>query len=102
MEQWNFVPYPVLLPIQLVFVSVMVWIDVSFTLNAEISTAKNPGIGNFLIVFSAVYVMAMTVRYAIRMHRHPDQRWFGGTIPIVFHIVLASYLYTLGIYYVSA
>ena len=101
MEQWNFIPYSILLPIQLVFIAVMVWIDVSFSLNIGISTARNPDAGNFLISFSYVYVMAMVIRYTIRMYRRPDQRWFGGTIPIVFHIVLASYLYTLGSFYVS-
>lgn len=102
MEQWNLLPYPILLPIQLVFIAVMVWIDMSFTQNAGISTAKRPDIGNLLITFSAVYAMAMAIRYAVRMRRRPDQRWFGGTIPIVFHIVLASYLYALGSFYVNA
>jgi hypothetical protein len=101
MGQWNLLPYPILLPIQLVFIAVMVWIDISFTMNAGISTAKSPDIGNFLIAFSAVYVAAMVTRYAVRMRRRPDQRWFGGTIPIVFHIVLASYLYVLGSFYVT-
>ena len=102
MEQWNLLPYPILLPIQLVFIAVMVWIDMSFTLNAGISTATSPDIGYFLIAFSAIYAMAIAIRYAARMRRHPDQRWFGGTIPIVFHIVLASYLYALGNFYVTA
>jgi hypothetical protein len=30
------------------------------------------------------------------MRRRPAARWFGGTIPIVFHLVLATYLYALG------
>lgn len=102
MQQWNFIPYPFLLPIQLIFIAVMAWIDLSFSLNVGVSTVESPGTGNFIIVFSAVYVMAMVIRYAVRMRSHPVQRWFGGTIPIVFHIVLASYLYTLGSFYVSA
>jgi hypothetical protein len=100
MYQWNFIPYPILLPIQLVFIGVMVWFNVSFSQNVGISTIDSPGAGKFLIVFSAVYVLAMVIRYTIRMYRRPDQRWFGGTIPIVFHVVLASYLYTLGSFYV--
>ena len=55
--------------------------------------------GRFLIVFSGVYALAMAIRYVVRMSRQPDQRWFGGTIPIVFHFVLASYLYVLGSVY---
>jgi hypothetical protein len=102
MQQWNFIPYPILLPIQIVFIVVMVWIDMSFTSNTGVATAKNPNFGNFLINFSYLYALAMVIRYTIRMHRQPDQRWFGGTIPIVFHLVLASYLYTLGSFYVDA
>lgn len=40
----------------------------------------------------------MLIRYVIRMLRRPDQRWFGGTIPIFFHIVIASYLFVFSIY----
>ena len=101
MQQWNFIPYPILLPTQLVFIAVMVWIDMSFTLNIGISTTRDPDIGNLLIIFSAIYVMAMVIRYVLRMSRYPDQRWFGGTIPIVFHLVLASYLYALGNFYAT-
>ena len=101
MEQWNLVPYPILLPIQLVFITVMLWIDMSFTLNAGIATTVNVDVGNFLIAFSIVYAMSMVIRYAVRMRRRRDQRWFGGTIPIVFHIVLASYLYVLGDFFVA-
>lgn len=101
MAQWNYLPYPILLPIQLVFIVIMVWIDMSFTLNIGISTAQSADIGNILIAFSAVYALVMAIRYAVRMSRRPDQRWFGGTIPIIFHIVLASYLYALGSFYVT-
>jgi hypothetical protein len=101
MRQWNFIPYPVLLPIQIVFIAVMSWINMSFTLGEGISTSSSPGSGTFLIAFSVVYVLAMVIRYVLRMYRSPDQRWFGGTIPIVFHVVLASYLYALGSFYVT-
>jgi len=102
MAQWNLVPYPVLLPIQLVFIAVMLWIDLAFTRETGIPVAKNPGLGGFLIAFSAVYALAMPVRYVVRMYRRPDERWFGGTIPMVFHLVLASYLYVLGSFHAGA
>jgi hypothetical protein len=99
MAQWNLIPYRLLLPIQIVFIVVMVWIDIEFTRGAGIATADVPGFGRFLIVFSGAYALAMAIRYVVRMSRRPDQRWFGGTIPIVFHFVLASYLYVLGSVY---
>ena len=43
----------------------------------------------------------MAARYAVRMRRRPGQRWFGGAIPIVFHFVLAAYLYVLGSFHAS-
>lgn len=99
MWQWNLIPYPILLPIQLVFIVVMVWIDLAFSSASGIATANNEGAGQFLVAFSAAYALAMAIRYVVRMRRRPDQRWFGGTIPIVFHFVLASYLCTLGLFY---
>ncbi|MFO7543626.1 MAG: hypothetical protein R6W97_12585 [Thiobacillus sp.] len=101
MAQWNLVPYSILLPIQLVFIAVMLWIDLAFTSNSGIAVARHPEFGRFLLVFSAVYAGAMPIRYTLRMRRRPDQRWFGGTIPMVFHLVLASYLYTLGRFYAA-
>jgi hypothetical protein len=89
------------LPIQIVFIAIMTWINMSFSLSEGISIASSPGLGTFLIASSVVYVLTMLIRYVIRMHRSPDQRWFGGTIPIVFHVVLASYLYALGSFYVT-
>lgn len=99
MEQWNLIPYPILLPIQLAFIVIMIWIDMAFAMNFGISTEKNQGIGGVLIIFSVIYASVMVIRYVVSMSRRRSQRWFGGTIPIVFHFVLASYLYVLGSFY---
>jgi hypothetical protein len=42
----------------------------------------------------------MVVRYVARMARRPDQRWFGGTIPIFFHSVIAAFVWTFARYHV--
>ncbi|HTF90608.1 MAG TPA: hypothetical protein VK843_19475, partial [Planctomycetota bacterium] len=39
-----------------------------------------------------IYFGGMVVRYLLRMQLVPEARWFGGTIPIVFHCVLASFI----------
>ena len=57
--------------------------------------------GCLLIGFSAVYAGSMVVRYGVRMRRRPEERWFGGAIPIAFHLVLAAFLFTWGRYNVS-
>jgi hypothetical protein len=41
------------------------------------------------------------VRYIVRMWRRPDQRWLGGTIPIVFHSIVAAFLWIVGRYHLS-
>lgn len=40
---------------------------------------------------------AMGVPYTLRMTRRPAERWLGGAIPIVFHCVLAAFLFVLGV-----
>ncbi len=41
----------------------------------------------------------MVLRYVLTMALHSERRWLHGTIPIVFHWVLAGYLWTLGRYH---
>jgi hypothetical protein len=55
-----------------------------------------PELGQALVWASYAYLAAMAARYARRMLRRPDQRWFGGAIPIVFHCVLAAFVFVLG------
>ncbi len=95
MNEWNLMPYRLLLPIQLVFVSVMTAIAIG------VARGQGPHLsfGAFLIGLGVAYAGSMVVRYAVRMQRRPDQRWFGGAIPIVFHVVLAGYLLVWGSYH---
>jgi hypothetical protein len=98
MDEWNLIPYQLLLPIQLVFIAVIAAVIIDFAAGPWFFAEPNRRFGLVLIGFSAVYAGAMLVRYAVRMARRPAERWFGGTIPIVFHIVLAAFLFVWGIY----
>jgi hypothetical protein len=102
MEDWNLVPYRLLLPVQLVILVVMVWIDASFSADTGPPVGRTEAFGWFLVAFSAVYAGSMAVRYVVRMRRRPATRWFGGTVPMVFHLVLATYLYSLGSFHVGS
>lgn len=96
MREWNLVPYPVLLPIQLAFLAAMA------TIAATLDRVEpRPTLGHFLIALAILHSATMAVRYAVRMWRRPHDRWFGGAIPIVFHLVLAAFLLTWGSYHVS-
>jgi hypothetical protein len=97
MQEWNLVPYHVLLPIQVGLLLAMVAIAVTLGRVEPRAT-----FGRVLIALAVVYAAGMVVRYAVRMWRRPEARWFGGAIPIVFHLVLAAFLLTWGSYHVSA
>jgi hypothetical protein len=100
-EQWNLTPYRVLLPVQLAILALMAWIDADFARGSGFWAEPRAALGEGIIWFALVYAAAMLVRYVVRMHRRPEQRWFGGTIPIVFHWVLAGYLFVLGSFHAS-
>ena len=87
MDEWNLVPYRLLLPVQLALIPLMVAASVA---------DPRPRVAGALVGLALLYWGVMGARYAIRMVRKPDQRWFGGTIPIVFHCVLAAFVFVLG------
>jgi len=104
MEQWQsgLLPYPVLLFGQIVVLTLMIWISLDVTTGTGYFVdPRRPDVGRALVWFSCVYFGGMVLRYIIWMWRRPDQRWFGGTIPIIFHSFVAAFLYTFGRYHVN-
>ena len=95
-EQWHLMPYRLLLPAQLAILAVMGWLAQAFFRESGAVVDRSHGAGQLLLGLSCVYAGGMVVRYATRMARRPEERWFGGAIPIVFHLVLASHLFVLG------
>ena len=98
MNDWNLMPYRFLLPIQFAFLVTMTLVSVALFRGGSAEDAPALA-GRAAIAFAAVYAAAMVVRYAVRMSRRPGERWFGGTIPIVFHLVLAAFVFVLGGFY---
>jgi len=101
MQQWNLTPYRFLLPVQAVLLAVMAWIGHDLSRGRGVFADPAPAAGRTLLWFSYVYAGGMAARYAVRMARRPAERWFGGAIPIVFHVVLAAFLFTLGTFHAS-
>ena len=103
MAQWQsgLVPYPVLLSVQSVVVSLMIWISTDISRGAGYWIEPHPQLALVVLWWSYLYASAMTVRYIVRMKRRPDQRWLGGTIPIVFHTVVAAFQWTFAIYHLT-
>jgi len=97
LEQWEsgLLPYPVLLASQIMILAFQ------FEVSRELWTGRGPlvkprpALSTWVRRISVVYVLAMITRYVISMAVYPERRWFGDTIPIVFHLVLAAYLHTL-------
>jgi hypothetical protein len=101
MDRWNLMPYRLLLPTQLAFLAAMTWICVGLLADEGIVADPRRGFGLFAVGLSFVYAGSMAVRYVVRMRRRPAERWFGGAIPIVFHVVLAAFVFTYGVFHAS-
>jgi uncharacterized protein len=93
-------PYWMLLPVQLVMIVGMVWIVRDFARGRGLFIALKARTGMVLMVLGGIYAGSMVVRYVATMALHPELRWFTGTIPIWFHLVLATFIVTLGHYQV--
>jgi hypothetical protein len=101
MGQWQsgLVPYWFLLSAQAVVLGLMFWIAADVTRGSGYWVQPWPRLGRVVLAWSYLYAGAMAVRYVIRMAQRPDQRWFGGTIPIIFHVVLAIFQWTFARYH---
>jgi len=93
MGQWQsgLVPYPFLVSVQVVVLALMASISLDFTRGFGFWMDPHPRLGLVVLWWSYLYFGAMVVRYILRMSRRPDQRWLGGTIPIIFHCVVAFF-----------
>jgi hypothetical protein len=103
MEQWQsgLVPYRTLLFSQIVVLTLMSWCAADFYRGRGVFVDPKWEPAWILLALSYTYAGGMVVRYVIRMARYPDQRWLGGTIPIVFHTVVAAYLFVFGSFHAS-
>ncbi len=96
-EAWysGLVPYPALLAAQLAILACQVEISRELWVGAGPVSTTRPVFGRALAWFSLVYFPTMVARYLITSVGLPGGSRFGDTIPIVFHWILASYLWIL-------
>jgi hypothetical protein len=89
MSEWysGLVPYPVLLPIQVVMLAIMTKINVDLTRGRGSFAVPRSRLGRPLRWFAAIYFLSMVVRYVVTMTL---------LIPVVFHWVLAAYMFVWG------
>jgi hypothetical protein len=89
MEQWysGLIPYPVLLPIQVLILALQGKISVDLWRGGGWFARARPRGGAWLKRLAWLYLAVMIARFLLTS---------AGRIPIFFHWVLAVYLWTLG------
>jgi putative CocE/NonD family hydrolase len=97
-EEWfsGVVAYPALLGSQLVIVAVFLKVCFDFTRGDGFFARPRRRLGAVLLTVGSIYLGVMLIRYALRMTLYPAERWTGGSIPIFFHWVLASFVLVMG------
>lgn len=82
--------YPVLLAAQLLILAIFARVLYDFTSGRGWFVEPHPAFARGLYVFGLVYFTTMLARGIVSLH--PAAAWLGDPIPIVFHLVLASFL----------
>ena len=100
MSEWysGLMSYKYLLPCQIIIIVLFTKITMGVERNRGFWSKPNRRLGVWLRSFGVVYFAAMVLRYTLRMSWYPEERWLGGTIPIIFHCVLATYVVMVGVY----
>jgi len=103
MTEWysGMIPYPWLVLSQILIILLYAKVCSDFTRGQGYFVTPKARLGKGLIIFGALYLGAMVIRYAIRMSLQPEERWFGGSIPIIFHWVLSAFILLVGTYHWS-
>jgi len=96
-KEWysGLIPYPFLLPIQIVLIIFMTKVSWDNTKKAGYFFVTRPKTKKILVVISLVYFLIMFVRFMLSIALIPENRWFKDAIPIIFHWVLATYIFLL-------
>jgi len=92
MQAWysGLIPYPVLLPIQLVILAVQAKVTGDIARGSGWFATRRPLAGTVLRRVACLYALGMALRWVLTD---------GTRLPIVFHWVLASHLFVLGAYH---
>lgn len=98
MEEWysGLIPYPWLVVSQITIIVLYGKVCLDFFHGDGFFSRPHRKLGKGLLIFGSIYLGVMIFRYIFRMILHPEARWFGGTIPIFLHWVLATFLLLVG------
>ena len=98
-EHWQsgLLPYPVLLAAQILILMFMSLVTYDTFRQDGLWHVRKNKTKRILRRVAYLYMATMALRYVLTMTLIPELRWFGHTIPIAFHFLLASYILTLGL-----
>jgi hypothetical protein len=101
MAEWysGLLSYPILRPVQWTIVALFTVVCIDISRGRGVFARPNRREGIVLAWVSVIYFASMVARYVIAMSIHPERRWFHDTIPIWFHMILASYLFIFSRYH---
>ena len=96
MKRWysGVMPYKYLLPTQVLFIVVMTLMNVGVARGTGPLGTPSVTVGRWLIWASYLYALGMVVRSVRYALAAPERR--GVLIPIIFHFVLAGFLFAYG------
>jgi hypothetical protein len=96
MSRWysGLMPYRFLLPAQIVFLAVMTALTIAVWLQRSPLGTPAPAAAVWVLWASYAYAAGMTVRLVRYLRAAPERR--GVLIPIIFHYVLAAFVFTYG------
>jgi uncharacterized protein len=89
MQEWysGLMPYEFLLPSQILLIVLMTWICIDFTRASGPFYAPRRLFAVYWLYFGWIYLAAMVGRFV----------WFGLSIPVAFHWVLAAFMIAVGL-----
>ena len=91
--------YPYLLASQIVIIAVYAKVCIDFSRARGWAVLPRRFMARGLLYFGYLYFAGMILRYVLQMILLPETRWLGGTIPIFFHLVLATFLVLVGLWH---
>lgn len=98
MDEWQsgLLPYRWLVFNQFVIIVVFGKVCFDMTRGGGFFARPRARLGSVLLVFGSLYFASMIIRYVLTMWLYPHRRWMHGCIPIIFHLILASFILLVG------
>jgi hypothetical protein len=93
-------PYKYLFPAQLLILAVMIALTNAVSTGSGALGAPRPAVGEVLLWASYLYAAAMLIRLVRWLSSPPERR--GVFIPIVFHLVLAAFVFVYASWHAGA